>query len=62
MEFVILIIFKHFFRGLPKLEKSQIRVLVFKDHDKKGDKCVLFDSKTAGRVEAQQVNVKLIAW
>ena len=37
----------HCFRGLPSLEKSQIRLLVYKDHDKRGDKYVLFDSKTA---------------
>ena len=42
-------------RGLPKFEKSQIRVLVFKDHDKRGDKCVMFDSKTAVRDESLQV-------
>ena len=33
-------------RGLPCLERSQIRLLVYKDHDKRGDKLVLFDSKT----------------
>jgi hypothetical protein len=33
-------------RGLPCLKRSQIRLLVYKDHDKRGDKFVLFDSKT----------------
>lgn len=43
------------FRGLPKFEKSQVRVIVFKDRDKKGDRCVLFDSKIAIQEEARQV-------
>ncbi|XP_046860467.1 folliculin-interacting protein 2-like isoform X2 [Xenia sp. Carnegie-2017] len=41
-------------RGLPCLEQSQIRLLVYKDHDKRGDKLVLFDSKTVVQDEKSQ--------
>ncbi|XP_028406001.1 folliculin-interacting protein 2-like [Dendronephthya gigantea] len=41
-------------RGLPNLDKSQVRVLVYKDHDKRGDKFVLFDSKTDIQDETEQ--------
>ena len=41
-------------RGLPSLERSQIRLLVYKDHDKRGDKLVLFDSKTDVREDSDE--------
>lgn len=44
-------------RGLPCLEQSQIRLLVYKDHDKRGDKLVLFDSKTVVQDEKLQVHI-----
>lgn len=50
---IMLILIKLSFRPFPVLEKHAIRVLVFKDCDRKG-KSLLFDSKSFVKNEVQR--------